>query len=184
MGADSSAENTPNVPKFICPICLPKPKSLGFRWKKSSLGVRSPWAESWKDFHFVFASEIVWRLIAQVLDIKKIIIDQHIVILLSQFQSKIDRHRFSSSKLIFFSSTRLKDYTQIRRASGHGDMKTGPHSPPSLCSHLNSISTRGAYYADPILMSLLTKFWKPQAPANALNSVDNHMSVFYYNRLF
>ena len=26
MGADKSAKNTPNVPKFICPICLPKPK--------------------------------------------------------------------------------------------------------------------------------------------------------------
>ena len=29
MGADSSTENTP---KFICPICVPKPKSLGFQW--------------------------------------------------------------------------------------------------------------------------------------------------------
>ena len=29
MGADSSAKNTPNVPEFICPICLPKPKSSG-----------------------------------------------------------------------------------------------------------------------------------------------------------
>ena len=28
MGADKWAENTP---KFICPICLLKPKSLGFR---------------------------------------------------------------------------------------------------------------------------------------------------------
>ena len=44
MGADSSAENTPNTPKFICPIFLPKPKSLGFQWKKASLGVRSPWS--------------------------------------------------------------------------------------------------------------------------------------------
>ena len=42
MGADSSAEINPNVPKFICPNCLPKPKSLGFQWKKASLGVRSP----------------------------------------------------------------------------------------------------------------------------------------------
>ena len=25
-----------------CPICLPKPKSFGFQWKKASLGVRSP----------------------------------------------------------------------------------------------------------------------------------------------
>ena len=42
MGADSLAENTPNAPEFISPICLPKPKSSGFQWKKSSLGVRSP----------------------------------------------------------------------------------------------------------------------------------------------
>ena len=41
MGADSSAENTPNAPKSICPICLPKPKNSGFQWKKASLGVRS-----------------------------------------------------------------------------------------------------------------------------------------------
>ena len=27
MGADSSVENTPNAPEFICTICLPKPKS-------------------------------------------------------------------------------------------------------------------------------------------------------------
>ena len=40
MGADKLFENTP---KFICPNCLPKPKSLGFWWKKASLGVRSPW---------------------------------------------------------------------------------------------------------------------------------------------
>ena len=31
MGAYSSAENTP---KSICPICLPKPKNLGFQRKK------------------------------------------------------------------------------------------------------------------------------------------------------
>ena len=31
MGADSLAENTPNAPEFICPICLPKPKSSGFQ---------------------------------------------------------------------------------------------------------------------------------------------------------
>ena len=34
MGTYSSAENTPNAPKFICPNCLPKPKSLGFWWKR------------------------------------------------------------------------------------------------------------------------------------------------------
>ena len=28
MGADKSGENTPNAPTFICPNCLPKPKSL------------------------------------------------------------------------------------------------------------------------------------------------------------
>ena len=43
MGADKLAENTPNNTKFICPICLPKPNSLGFRWKKTSSGIRSPW---------------------------------------------------------------------------------------------------------------------------------------------
>ena len=41
MGADKLAEYTPNAPKFICPNCLPKPKSFGFRWKKASLGVHS-----------------------------------------------------------------------------------------------------------------------------------------------
>ena len=34
--ADSSAKNTPNAPKFISPICLPKPKNFDFL-KKSSL---------------------------------------------------------------------------------------------------------------------------------------------------
>ena len=43
MGADKSADNITNAPKFICPNCLPYPKSLGFLWKKVSLGVRSPW---------------------------------------------------------------------------------------------------------------------------------------------
>ena len=42
MGAESLTENTPNAPEFICPICLPNPKSSGFQWKKASLGVRSP----------------------------------------------------------------------------------------------------------------------------------------------
>ena len=40
MVADSLAENTPNAPEFVCPICLPKTKSSGFQWKKASLGVR------------------------------------------------------------------------------------------------------------------------------------------------
>ena len=39
-GADKSAENTPKV---FDPICLPKPKSLGFSKKKLSLSDRSPW---------------------------------------------------------------------------------------------------------------------------------------------
>ena len=41
MGANKFAENTPNAPKFICPICLPKPKKLGFQWKTASLGIHS-----------------------------------------------------------------------------------------------------------------------------------------------
>ena len=39
-------ENTPNASEFICPICLPKPKSSVFQWKKASLGVRSPWVNA------------------------------------------------------------------------------------------------------------------------------------------
>ena len=42
MGADNLVKNTPNAPKLICPICLPKPKILGFQWKKASLGDCSP----------------------------------------------------------------------------------------------------------------------------------------------
>ena len=42
MGADKLVENTPNSAKFICPNCLPKPKNLGFWWKKASLGFRGP----------------------------------------------------------------------------------------------------------------------------------------------
>ena len=34
MCADSVAKNNQNSPKFICPICLPKPKTLGFWWKR------------------------------------------------------------------------------------------------------------------------------------------------------
>jgi hypothetical protein len=48
MGADNSAENTPNTPEFICPIYLPKPKSSGFQWKKASLGVHSLWVMAMK----------------------------------------------------------------------------------------------------------------------------------------
>ena len=42
IGSDKLAENTPKAPKFILQICLPKPKSVGFRWKKASSGVCSP----------------------------------------------------------------------------------------------------------------------------------------------
>ena len=35
-------KNTPNDPKFMGPICLRKPKSLRYHWKKAPLGVRSP----------------------------------------------------------------------------------------------------------------------------------------------
>ena len=38
MGADTLAENTPNAPQIFGPICLPKPKSVGFS-KRSSLWV-------------------------------------------------------------------------------------------------------------------------------------------------
>ena len=31
MGTDSKAQNTPNAPEFIFPICLLKPKSSGFQ---------------------------------------------------------------------------------------------------------------------------------------------------------
>ena len=37
MGADSLAQNIPNTPKFIRPICLPKPKS-GISTKKDFIG--------------------------------------------------------------------------------------------------------------------------------------------------
>ena len=38
MGADGLAQNTPIASEFICPICLPKPKSSGFQWKKDFIG--------------------------------------------------------------------------------------------------------------------------------------------------
>ena len=34
LSADSSAENTPNAPKFICPNCLSKTKKLEILMKK------------------------------------------------------------------------------------------------------------------------------------------------------
>ena len=56
MGADSSAENTQNAPEFICPICLPKPKSSEFQWKKALLGVRSLWC---KHIKLVYKNETI-----------------------------------------------------------------------------------------------------------------------------
>ena len=47
MGADKLAENTPNAPKYICPICLPKPKSLGFL-KKAYTGC--PLSVEWEKY--------------------------------------------------------------------------------------------------------------------------------------
>ena len=41
-GADKSAKNIPNAPRFICLNCLLKPKNWNFDDKKASLGVRSP----------------------------------------------------------------------------------------------------------------------------------------------
>ena len=42
MGADSSAENTPNTLKFICQFVCPSQKVWDFDEKKASLGVRIP----------------------------------------------------------------------------------------------------------------------------------------------
>jgi hypothetical protein len=38
MGAESSAENTPNAPEFICPICLPKAQKFWNSMKKGFIG--------------------------------------------------------------------------------------------------------------------------------------------------
>ena len=38
MGTDKLAENTQNAPKFVGPICRPKPKILGFSKKALSRG--------------------------------------------------------------------------------------------------------------------------------------------------
>ena len=51
MGADSLAKNTTKAPEFICPICLPKPKSYGLQRKKASLGVHSPWFKQTHSVH-------------------------------------------------------------------------------------------------------------------------------------
>ena len=53
MGADKSAENTPNATKFLCPICLPKPKLYEFS-KKSSLCVSVIRDDCHSKLHFFF----------------------------------------------------------------------------------------------------------------------------------
>ena len=42
MGADKSAKDTPKCPKLYLPKLSAQAKSLGFGWKKASLGVHSP----------------------------------------------------------------------------------------------------------------------------------------------
>ena len=48
-----------NAPEFIGPICLSKPKSSGFQWKSSSLGVRSPWCQA-TDICLRYLCKIMW----------------------------------------------------------------------------------------------------------------------------
>ena len=68
------AENTPNASKYFGPICLPKPKSLGFSKKKLSLGVCSPcfkWCkktqkELWK-FGFPFQTKLTYYIVGVIL---------------------------------------------------------------------------------------------------------------------
>ena len=44
MGADSLAENTPNVPQIYLPNLSAQDQKFGIsKEKKASLGVRSPW---------------------------------------------------------------------------------------------------------------------------------------------
>ena len=50
MGEDSLAENTLYATEFICPICLLKPKSFGFQWKKASSVVRGSLAAENDDY--------------------------------------------------------------------------------------------------------------------------------------
>ena len=55
LGADKSAENTLNGPKFMCPNCLPKPKNWNFDGNKASSGVRSPCLPTSVYFYFWFS---------------------------------------------------------------------------------------------------------------------------------
>ena len=43
MGADKLTESTPNTPKFICPNCLPKPKSLVLWSNQLGCKTRTDW---------------------------------------------------------------------------------------------------------------------------------------------
>ena len=54
MGADSSAENTPNNPEFSAQFVCPSPKVLYFNEKKALLGVRSPWWTTWRNVERIF----------------------------------------------------------------------------------------------------------------------------------
>ena len=51
MGADSLAENTPNVPQIYLPNLSAQDQKFGIsKEKKASLGVRSPWFQTWSVF--------------------------------------------------------------------------------------------------------------------------------------
>ena len=52
MGADKIGRKYPKCPK----IYLPNPKSLGFRWKKASSGVHSPWIFASPGFRQTFSN--------------------------------------------------------------------------------------------------------------------------------
>ena len=59
-------------------------------------------------------------------------------------------YKFKTHMIPFNFATNFR----VRLACGHGDVGTCPHQ--VCCSHLNPISTKGADYAHPILMSPLS----------------------------
>ena len=59
--ADSSAKNSPNALKFICPIFLSKPQKFGISMKKGFIGVRSPCTDA-TIYLFVLASRVSGKL--------------------------------------------------------------------------------------------------------------------------
>ena len=64
MGGYSSDENTPNAPEFICPICLPNPKSSGFQWNDDALGIRSSGPRAWIfNIYKIFLNKVFTRKI-------------------------------------------------------------------------------------------------------------------------